>query len=459
MTSVAKRMAKCSLLLIFLLFYLQFQSALLQTSNQLAENNSIILMPKKHILNNKQNFCIFEIFKVEKSAECTKAITFFRLFICNLLIIIGTLANGLSFIVFLSSDKKSPRILSKNILLLLTISNSIYLILYWYMFIFNEILLYQKTGSSNLKFHFNKTFTLQIERNGTVVLAPSEIKSVLRIEKFSKFNSNEYVCKIMNYFYKVFLFINSSMTVIFSLERALAINAPIKMRKLREKYRFLFNTLIAIVILYCFSYPIYYLFVTNISSTNFCVITQNYESVYMKLTIMLKIQTLALPFLLITVSNILILVGIERNRRNLHQKCFQNDLPTTSIKSNQSNQINGGSISNKSISSDKKMRITKIFIAISVSFVLLRFPYFIAWCRFSIFKVSKSQQKINQDELRELRWLRIITGYTEILQLFDYAVTGLLYFAIGKSYRQNLHAVIRCCFSPFAVFFHRRSTS
>ena len=101
---------------------------------------------------------------------------------------------------------------------------------------------------------------------------------------------------------------NSSITVTFSLERALAINFPLKVRNLRENHRCVFKMAMILVILYSFVYPVYNLFLTEIvkhsRNKQRCDIPTQYESLYFKFTIMFVIQTLTLPFILITVSNI-----------------------------------------------------------------------------------------------------------------------------------------------------------
>ena len=133
---------------------------------------------------------------------------------------------------------------------------------------------------------------------------------------------------------------------------------------------------------------------------------------------------------------------MERNKRRLNDRNFSDETTSTtnkssSLKSNRTGQI-------KSCGKGKKSRITKILLAISISFVLLRLPYFIAWCRFSTYKVFHSQP-LNKERSNELRQRNEIVDFTVILNLFDYALTGLLYFATGKSYQKNLHAFF-CCF-------------
>ncbi len=70
-------------------------------------------------------------------------------------------------------------------------------------------------------------------------------------------NTNRYVCKSITYLLAVSVMLNAMITVFFSLERAFAINFPLKMRNLRENHRTLFHSIIFIIILYSFAYPTY----------------------------------------------------------------------------------------------------------------------------------------------------------------------------------------------------------
>jgi len=119
---------------LFLLFFCWTFQVASQKDLYKLTNETITAKSFNNTENDKQNFCILEIFKTPRSDQCNKKIDIFKIYICTILVMIGASTNLLSFFVFLRADKRSPRILSKKILMLLTISNSIYLILYWYLF-------------------------------------------------------------------------------------------------------------------------------------------------------------------------------------------------------------------------------------------------------------------------------------------------------------------------------------
>jgi len=138
------------------------------------------------------------------------------------------------------------------------------------MFIFPKIIKHKLAMDVKLyhqpkrKLSFDEVFNLTQEGNGTVITVMSMDMTNFNIEKLYVINSNILVCKLMYYLYKVFHFINSSMTVVFSLERAFAISAPMKMRSIREGHKFLFKIIITVVVSYCFLYPTYYLYLLDI---------------------------------------------------------------------------------------------------------------------------------------------------------------------------------------------------
>lgn len=119
-------------LLYVLTFFCWFQRVLIAFQNGLekfSKNES--KLARNDTENFHQYFCLFEIFKISKSEECNKKIELLKIYVCTILVAIGTTTNLVSFFVFLKANKKSSKILSKNILMLLTISNSMYLLLYW----------------------------------------------------------------------------------------------------------------------------------------------------------------------------------------------------------------------------------------------------------------------------------------------------------------------------------------
>ena len=320
-----------------------------------------------------------------------------NIYICSIIVILGIIGNLVSFCVFVRAGKKisKSRIITKHLLILLTISNSVYLIFFWYFSVFPKLLT-----------HF---------------------KQFRPFKDFYIINSNIFVCKLVSYWISIAICVNSSITASFSLERALAINFPLKFKNFRENNSRVFKIIVVVICMVSVTLPLYNLILTNLTKRGSraeikCDIPVEYETAYFNLTILFILITLAVPFLIITISNSSILLAIDRNRK----KFFSNRL-----------------VDNSKI--DQSMRLTKILITISASFVLLNFPYFIAWCRYALFRLSMHRDQgaiFTLDEAKHLEHLYDMVKLTEILNLFNYAFTGILYFASAKIFRKHLHSVI-----------------
>jgi hypothetical protein len=258
----------------------------------------------------------------------------------------------------------------------------------------------------------------------------------------------------------------------FSMERAIAINFPLKMRNFRENYRKVFHLIIILIILFSFLYPTYNIYLADVVSrplTNETYITQcdipeNYGKIYFNLTIIFVIETLAFPFLLITVSNASILMAIYKNKQNFNgdnaASSFKIKGSTKHTKKNESNNLTSQRLiqSQKSQASfksrtkfnnscrigkgDKNAKLTRMLVAISLSFVLFHLPYFICWCVFVNFRLNNQMRPLPKDVLDQMIQLYKYLRLSEILNLFNYSITGLLYFATGKIYRQHLYSIL-----------------
>jgi hypothetical protein len=419
-------------------------------------------------------------------------ITLANIYICTIFVLVGLIGNIISFFVFLKAGKKAPRIMTKNLLILLTLSNSIYLILFWYYSIFPKLI-----NSFNIKAYTitNTTKSIEVYENSTIAVTQrSSFINQIFVNRYYFVNTNIVACKLISYLISVSIFLNSAITVSFSLERALAINFPLKIRNLRENYRYLFKLIMSIGIIVTFLFPVYNLFLTNLVAANGngkvrCDIPSNYESLYFNFTIVFVIKTLAIPFVIITLSNISILIAIEKNKKNLLNKSFNrykdehssgslnskynfDSMSHSSMNHRNSNEhkrvvsIGNGvdeshpvkihnssktvrfeNLSAKSLSckigggsGDKNLRVTKMLISISASFVLLNLPYFITWCRYALFRLNNSKP-FTPEQTRTIVNLYDAIKITEILNLFNYAITSFLYFATGKIYRENLYSI------------------
>ena len=103
------------------------------------------------------------------------------------------------------------------------------------------------------------------------------------------------------------------------MERAFAINFPLKARNIRSNHRFFFQFSYLLTILISFLLPSYNLFLietrTDENNKQHCDILDGSQTTYFKLTFIFVLETTACPFLIITISNISIIYAIYKKRR------------------------------------------------------------------------------------------------------------------------------------------------
>jgi hypothetical protein len=54
------------------------------------------------------------------------------IYVCSFFVVFGFISNFISFFVFLKASRRAPTIVTKNLLIVFTISNSLYLVIFWY---------------------------------------------------------------------------------------------------------------------------------------------------------------------------------------------------------------------------------------------------------------------------------------------------------------------------------------
>lgn len=346
--------------------------------------------------------------------------------ICTFLVLIGLIGNIISIKVFMRSGHCPPLILQRHSLILLTLSNTIYLVVFFYLCVLSKLLNSPMFDSSTINF-LNKLYLM---------------------------NDSAFICKFFNYTLHVAICLNAFITTSFSLERAFVINFPYLGVNLRANHDAHFKILIVCILLFSFILPSYNLFLVNID-TKICNVARSYEKLYFYLTCVFVICTLFLPFLIISISNISIIKEICRNDRDQTRRTLQHDTSHQLYSMKQKdNQIqSGGEFDNRAlpllnnritrlnsthrVSDIKKHLTTKMLIAISLSFVILNLPYFISWCFHSINTIGKS-------DLKYRMMLQNFKNVAEVLFLLNHSIAGFLYFVSGKMYQEHVYAILGC---------------
>ncbi len=68
----------------------------------------------------------------DRPSNFHQIVDFFNIYVSSFLVFIGIIGNLISILVFVRSIRHSPKILTRNSLILLTFSNLMYLMLVWY---------------------------------------------------------------------------------------------------------------------------------------------------------------------------------------------------------------------------------------------------------------------------------------------------------------------------------------
>ena len=386
------------------------------------------------------------------------------------IIIFGVVANLFSLIILLYSRNSLPRIIGCNYLILLTITNTIYLLLQFYLGTYNRLI-----------YHFQLDYDTSLQF----------------------LDSNLVCCKLVPYLRYCARLLNTLLTACFSLERLLAVYCPLQIRSFEAKCSRFFK----LAILVSFIIPSYLLFLTelvpnsdedalyerfNISKSfsfnsltprfgdRTCSVSKSNFVTLMTFHFILLLIIL-LSYLFISVSILAIVVRLKHckgfvfafrskascdydivlvpphNSRNSNESQHQhasNQRRSSSqvILEATSKRRNLTGLNSNSFSFDvttrkrrtmfyinHKIQNTKMLTSISVSYVLFNSPYFLAMIYLAIFGIRNVEVfLVSASALEHKIKLQMNLVITEIFQLANFSVTGCLFFCVGRIFR--LHA-------------------
>lgn len=372
------------------------------------------------------------------------------------LVIIGCMGNILSFIVFIKSNKRLPKILGFEYLVVLTITNVFYLLIHFYTSTLNRLIYLLKLKST-------ENFIFQ----------------------FYKFDTNAYVCKSLAYLKYFFRFLNVMLILSFSLERTLAIFYPLKMRIRTLNARFYIKVSFILSLIM----PIYLLHLADaipvsdanklFLNTNNMNMISNFNLFSLRPTFQNKFCSISdtkvkyliyfhsVTFIIILSAYMTVCVSImaivfkikSKNKYQSYAYSYRSKKISNGIESNNdqiakdkrkivSNSKTPCStnarlelykpLSNtgKQILIKKKFHNTNILLSISISFILLNFPYFLVLL-FS-FLFSKNFTAVNEYELVRKLKIKSFLILVELLQLINFSITGFLFYCSGRTFRHHL---------------------
>lgn len=361
-----------------------------------------------------------------------------NMYLSILLTILGLIANLISLSILIYARNRVPRIIGSNYLIILTSTSSLYLIIQFYMGTYNRIIYF-------FNIDYNKSFQF--------------------------FDVNIIACKLLPYLRYTMQFLNATATMCFSLERFLAVYFPFKLRSFCKAKR---THLIVASILVSMAIPTYLIPLADLipsrevsesiyerfnltRSFNFYALTPAFGSftcsiVKNRFKILLKFHFLMslvifLAYFAIGVSHLAIIAKIKRKSRfssHCNSSALLNHRSQTQIKNNSADL----EINRRETSCHVKRRIqnTKTLVSICLSYVLFNLPYFMIIFYMIGYGIENDERILVlflEFKLRVQRYFVV----TEIFQLMNFSVTGLLLFCSGQTFR--VYAIKCFRFSTF----------
>lgn len=377
----------------------------------------------------------------------------------SVITVFGLIFNILALIVLIYSRNKLPHIASLNNLIIITVTNTAYLGLHFYIRTYKRII-----------FHF------QIEYSDSLQLI----------------DSNLALCKMLPYFRNVTLLLNATLIGSFSLERIVVVFRPLLMLSLTKKRSKLYKIAIAI----SFLLPCNSLFsneiVQNTDGSNWAY-TQfnltrifNLRSLTPSLTdficsankndskFILVYQTLILlvaflSYIFISTSILAIVIKLKLKKRvktiirfkqatDTAKETDNENLHPLDIELDDAKNFGNQDIHNSSFllsrnRPDQMMNTinhrTHFLSVISLSFALLNTPYFTIMIYLLINRLFVENK--DWELLPNLTWRINTVSYialSEVFQLLNFSITGFLFFCTGHVFR--FHALQ--CLKKLAFF-------
>lgn len=242
---------------------------------------------------------------------------------CSFLVLIGFAGGFITLMVFWHAKGKPPKIGGQNYLTILTITNSLFLTFHWFI------------NTSHLIIDY---FDI---RNGQAIFY------LLNLVNYSNLT-----CKLMNFLSAAVRSMSTYLTLTFSLERTFATYFPFKMMHHKQNSNRIFKIVISMIISFSFFISVHdlvtYRLVKKQTDNDFvCDVPEQLESIHVILKFIFITITLGFPFSLITLSNIAIVLRMNkkndvsvnqfysiniRNTKNL-KKLFNKSFGEKSVKS------------------------------------------------------------------------------------------------------------------------------
>ena len=359
---------------------------------------------------------------------------------------VGLIGNVFTFIVLVYSKKKKSHIVASNYLILLTAANTCYLLSHFNTDSYNRII-----------YHFN-------------------------INNIQLLHSNQLACKGFYYLKHCARYINTMLTVCFSLERLLAVYYPLKIRSLHSKFSVLFKLSIFIACLIPLYFPLYVELVSKsdmrarnlylIKKYNYhlpdspvgnftCTTGMKHFATKTTFDIITLILSLIL-YIFVSLTLIAIVLKLKTSRKSAYMVRFSINRTSTLLSNSESMSLNRQASQhdqehqvyrpevkirmNQSKIVNRKLQDIKMLISLSLSFIVFNTPYYFIMVYMLFFLRRSSSSMIEKDLLFKLQIFSYM-NIGDIFQLVNFSLSGILLLITGRTFRLYAYNCFKNCFN------------
>lgn len=352
------------------------------------------------------------------------------------LTVLGLIANVIALVVLVSARNKLPRLVGLNNLAFLTLVNTSFLLIQFYMYTYTRII-----------YHFNIDYNKSLQF----------------------FDSSQLVCKLLMYLRYTARLLNVIFTVCFSVERLIAVYCPLRIRSLDQKCAKFFQLGVLVAVL-APSYSLYFIELVPSDASRQVHDRFNVTKAFSFNSIApvigkhtcaagnfkLSLTLHCLMFLFILVSFLVvsfcitaIIIKLNKNKRFVFE--YQSRSTGMNASGGEFDPVVRPSSSvdlrHHQRSYRKGVRLiynkkhdTKMLSSISVSFVLFNAPYVASIFYLLTYTVNVSDiYGLSIEYLKSKIKMQSLIITADTLQLVNFSITGLLFFFSGRIFR--IHAV------------------
>ncbi|KAI0240771.1 hypothetical protein LSAT2_008467 [Lamellibrachia satsuma] len=324
------------------------------------------------------------------------------LYVSMLFIGIGLIGNSLNIAVFSS---KAMRKSSSNVyLLVLAVSDSLYLVSVF----FTKILTTLRC------MYFND----------------SQIDIV---------NRSEFMCKFLQYVLDFFSDFSTCLILAFTVERYVAVYAPIRFKQSCTVRKARIISAVIFTVITLFITPYHVMFMGLYRDYDVCIVLLAHEATFTILYVVEALVFRVVPVFVIVVLNVFIIVKVSSIQRTKKRQKRENRR-TLQQQQQKSESTTGSRACRKD---DKGLQTTIMLILVSTSYILVFIPVLV---HFVVLKLQRSK-------VVDVSYVTMLTiqNYTRTLYIAGFAINFFLYTVSGTIFRKQLKKLLGCRTERHAV--------